>query len=343
MSTLLALEQEQAGALIPTSTVNLTLLDDGKNDERAFEKDGQFGVRAADLLTREGHYGFHAKAEFADGCAGTREALWSTYVAVGVDPGQTEVSIEVVGEHPDGRPRVTVTVTPRDVYGNYVGPGRGDGFSIDGMPGSEPLGDPTDLGDGSYQVDVAWDPGLGLPPGIVIEQPDRPGVELPAPAPSPPPGSPGSPSGPAWGLAIGAAVPVGGSNGIYDPGFATALSYRHPLSPRSAWVAGLGYSSLDDGGAGADLSLIDLTLGGRIMSASPGPRFFLQGGVGFYWPESDVGDESFGFHVGAGIAWPWKASGTGSSMDFEMSLEGHGLSGDNPDFLRVLFGWVVRH
>ncbi|HMB52656.1 MAG TPA: trypsin-like peptidase domain-containing protein, partial [Thermoanaerobaculia bacterium] len=84
VSTLLDLEAQAGGQLVPTTTFSLTLRDDGVDDERALEPDGQYGARVPDLLTREGHYTFHARARFGNSCTAQRETFWSTYVAVGV-------------------------------------------------------------------------------------------------------------------------------------------------------------------------------------------------------------------------------------------------------------------
>jgi|GEM_PF-755709 len=338
VSSLLELEAATDGPLIPTTMVNLTLRDDGVDDEGALERDGQFGARAPELLTREGHYGFHARATFGDSCTARRETLWAAYVSVGIDPDQTEVTSEVVGTTADGRSRVTVTFTPRDRYGNYVGPGRGDSFDVSGLPGSTQMGDPTDLGDGSYQVDVAWDPASPDPPGLVVEQPDRPMVELPA-LPS---GVPATKKRPAFGLTFGSAIPAGDANLVFDPGFAAEASYRRPLSPRSSFLVGLGYAGF--GGHGADdLGLFDLTLAGRIATTPAPLRFFVEGGVGYYAPETDLGDGFFGVHAGVGIDVPLLQPASGPSLDLEMAIEGHQLSGDGTDFLRALLGLVVRH
>ena len=69
-----------------------------------------------------------------------------------------------------------MTFTPRDKYGNLLGPGRSDSFTVEPVPGSTPSGPVTDLGNGSYQVDVCSDPNSLEPPGIGIVQPGRPPV-----------------------------------------------------------------------------------------------------------------------------------------------------------------------
>ena len=75
------------------------------------------------------------------------------------------------------------TLIPRDRYGNHLGPGRPDAFAIAGQPGSDPLGGVRDNRDGSYSVDLCWDPESSAPPGVIVTQPERSpvGILLPVP------------------------------------------------------------------------------------------------------------------------------------------------------------------
>jgi hypothetical protein len=101
---------------------------------------------------------------------------------VGIDPSRTGVTTTDTGTRADGTHTVIVTVTPRDQYGNNLGPGRGDGIAISGTPGTTVTGPPQDNGDGSYGVPGVWDPSSGQPPGVVVSQPGRPGVVVQEPA-----------------------------------------------------------------------------------------------------------------------------------------------------------------
>jgi hypothetical protein len=139
----------------------------------SFESGGLFGRPLPDLLNVEGNYTFHAKAQYTQDCTGTRELLWSIHVDIGIDPGKTTVTTTPLGEGPDGGPCVRMTFTPRDKYGNMLGPGRLDGFKVVAQPGSTPSSTVQDLANGSYQVDVCSDPGSLDPPSIGIEQPGR--------------------------------------------------------------------------------------------------------------------------------------------------------------------------
>jgi hypothetical protein len=139
----------------------------------SFEPGGLFGRPLPDLFNVEGNYTFHARAQYTSDCTGTREIFWSIHVDVGIDPGKTTVTTTPLGDGPDGGPCVRMTFTPRDKYGNLLGPGRLDGFKVVAQPGSTPSGAVHDLANGSYQVDVCSDPGSVEPPSIGIEQPGR--------------------------------------------------------------------------------------------------------------------------------------------------------------------------
>jgi hypothetical protein len=174
-ATLQRLASAPGGLALPTRTVTVPLVDDGAHDDGAMESDGVYGNRLADLTRFEGTYTFHAKARFGDTCVADREAFWSLSVEPAVDPTRTDV--RVVATAPD---RGTIVLTPRDPYGNPLGPGRGDLFEIAPQPGTTTTGPVVDRGDGSYGIDVTWTstaPG----PGVVLTQPERPPVPLAPP------------------------------------------------------------------------------------------------------------------------------------------------------------------
>lgn len=182
-STLIALEKER-GPLIPVTTQRFELVDDGELDgDGALEPDGVFGNPLKDLSRFEGNYTFHAVATYGEGCTGTRETTWTTYVSIGIDPSNTGVKSDPLGTGPGGCVLVRATLTPRDRYGNHLGPGRPGAFEIAGQPGSEPIGGVRDNGDGSYSVDLCWDPESSTPPGVIVTQPERPPVGVPLPVP----------------------------------------------------------------------------------------------------------------------------------------------------------------
>jgi len=105
-----------------------------------------------------------------------RELTWSIHVDVGIDPGKTTATVTDLPPDSEGGSCYRMTFTPRDKYGNLLGPGRSDGFTIVAQPGATLSGPVTDLGNGSYQVDVCTDVGSLDPPKIGISQPGRPPV-----------------------------------------------------------------------------------------------------------------------------------------------------------------------
>ena len=184
-ATLQTIEKNTGAAAVSYSTQIVDLFDDGMHHDGAMEPDGIFGDVFPDLLKTEGSYTFHAVASYGDTCIATREIIWSLHIDVGIDPGKTEVSVNLGSPGPGGTRPGSVTITPKDIYGNHLGPGRGDAITVTGVPGTTVTGPLVDNGDGSYTVPVSWTPGTGYEPGVVLVQPGRPPVVIgPKPNPS---------------------------------------------------------------------------------------------------------------------------------------------------------------
>jgi hypothetical protein len=175
-ASLQAIEKATGKPVVDYVERTLDLLDDSDNTNGSFEASATFGRAMTDLLTTEGNYTFHARATYGEDCSGMREMVWSTHVDVGIDPTTTTVTTTALPPRPDSGGCVRMTFTPRDKYGNLLGPGRSDGFTVEPQPGSTPSGPVADLGNGSYQVDICSDPFSLEPPSIGIVQPDRPPV-----------------------------------------------------------------------------------------------------------------------------------------------------------------------
>ena len=168
-ATLMAIEQRTGRPVVGYTQQTFPLFDDAQHTNSP-EAAGIFGNPLEDLLTVEGDYTFRFQATYGEGCNATRELLWSVHVDTGVDPSRTAVTVNVSGG------TGTITFIPRDKYGNNLGPGRGDGFTVTGAPGTMVTGPITDNGDGSYTVPVTYDPSTGDNPGVVIGQPGRPPI-----------------------------------------------------------------------------------------------------------------------------------------------------------------------
>jgi hypothetical protein len=161
-ATLLAIESRTDKPAVTYSDTTFALSQSARDTEGRMEEAAVFGKRLTDVLTMEGDYTFHFRASYGEECVATRELVWSLHVDVGIDPSRTDVVVQ-----PPGR----LVITPRDRFGNKIGPGRGDGFTVTGGAGTTVTGPVLDNGDGSYTVPVAPGPGG---PSVVIAQPDRP-------------------------------------------------------------------------------------------------------------------------------------------------------------------------
>jgi hypothetical protein len=176
-ATLQAIETATGKPAIKYVEEHFTLKDDAANTRGSFEPGGSLGVGLTDFLRVEGNYTFHAKATYGE-CDGSRELVWTVHVDVGIDPGRTDVKTDPLGTGPDGQECQRMTFTPRDKYGNRVGPGRGSDMAISARPGSTLTSPVLDLGNGAYRVDLCWDPASDSPPGIVVGQPGRTPVPI---------------------------------------------------------------------------------------------------------------------------------------------------------------------
>lgn len=186
-ATLQAIARRAGGVLpVPTSTITVPLYDDGAHDDGAMEPDGIYNNPLKDLTRAEGTYQFRAVATYGEGCRATREAHWSVHVEPGIDPGRSDVKVVDIVDRPDGR-HGTLVITPRDPYGNPIGPGRGGIFTVSPLPGVVIDGKVKDRGDGSYEVGVVWDPAVTPTPGVIVQQPDRDPVTMTPPKPTAPP------------------------------------------------------------------------------------------------------------------------------------------------------------
>jgi hypothetical protein len=183
-ATLQTVEKNTGAPAVTYATQTVDLYDDGAHQDGAMEPDGIFSDVLPDLLKTEGSYTFHAVASYGDGCIATRELMWSLHIDVGIDPGKTVVGVNLGSPGPSGNSAGTITVTPKDIYGNNLGPGRGDAINVSGVPGTTVTGPIVDNGDGSYTIPISWDPAPGYDQGVVIVQPGRPPVLI-GPKPTP--------------------------------------------------------------------------------------------------------------------------------------------------------------
>jgi hypothetical protein len=175
-ATLLDLETQSGKPAVGYKEESFNLISNPENAGGYLEPEGIYGLVMKDVLRTEGNYQLHALATYGDGCLASKEFIWSIHVETGIDASKTLVKTEVLGDLPGGKKRIRFTITPMDIYGNKLGPGRSDGFEVSPAAGSDTDGAVKDYGDGTYSVIVGWDPGSGYGAGVVIAQPGRPGV-----------------------------------------------------------------------------------------------------------------------------------------------------------------------
>jgi hypothetical protein len=122
-TTLKAIEQSTGQPAVRYIEQTFVLKDDAANTRGSFEGAGSAGIALRDFLRLDGNYTFYARAKYGV-CHGTRELVWMTHVDVGIEPGHTDVTTDPLGTGPDGSECQRMTFTPRDKYGNRLGPGR---------------------------------------------------------------------------------------------------------------------------------------------------------------------------------------------------------------------------
>ena len=147
-ATLQAIEQTTGKPAIQYVEEHFTLEEDAANTRGSFEASGSAGIALPDFLRLEGTYTFHAKATYGE-CGGTRALVWTVQVDVGIDAGRTDVKTDPLDTWPDGHECWRMTFTPRDKYGNRLGPGRASDLEISARPGSTLTSPVLDLGHGA--------------------------------------------------------------------------------------------------------------------------------------------------------------------------------------------------
>jgi hypothetical protein len=171
-TTMLAIEKSTRKPIVDYTEHRFELSGDPVQTNVRARSAGLHGAVLTDFLNVEGTYTFHAVATYGKDCVSSRELQWSVEVEVGVDQTKSDVKITTGATLPDKKKLITAVIVPRDAFGNHVGPGRPDGFSVTGTPGTTLTSVVRDNGDGSYTVGGVNDPKVGKP-GIVLARPVR--------------------------------------------------------------------------------------------------------------------------------------------------------------------------
>ncbi len=180
---------EVLGVAFPSSVKDavLDLYDDGAHGD-GDANDGVYANYFRDAK-REGIYTFTI---FAEGSTNnnnpyTRDRIIKKYVTVNVDPGSTDVTVELEKSLGDGYAKYSVTAVPMDSLGNYLGPGYARLISFKPREG-ELIGGLVDNLDGSYtqslKIDTAKTEAVTINiKGVEFKQEIKPNIQTPIETP----------------------------------------------------------------------------------------------------------------------------------------------------------------
>ena len=286
----------------------------------------------------EGSYTFvfRSRGANSDDINFDRTETLSEYVAFGASPEETEVDVtSSVANIEEKTVTATISVTPRDTFGNRLGPLRGGMINIRADAGSfrrDSAGkllydDPKN---GSYIFTLVYPmdetPVITVTVGDVITEEKK---ELTY-VPPPPPPRKLMPS-----LHLGAAIPVGTFADEFDPGINILLDVEYQIRPAISAVLYAGYNAF-----GAKTSLVDDTYWINISANAKyrrpiSPSLFLtvNAGPGLYIPEE--GDNQFGSNIGVGLEYEFNRN-----LTFEVGGDYHAVYDPEFQFIHLRAGVI---
>ncbi|MEE9443691.1 MAG: S8 family serine peptidase [candidate division Zixibacteria bacterium] len=142
-------------------------------------------------------------------------------------------------------------------------------------------------------------------------------------------------------LHTGTAVPTGGFANAYDPGINFMLDAGYWFTPQ---IAVMGFVGKNDFKAKSalydDNYIINISVNGRYyqpyrLLPMPPWSYYIGGGLGYYLP--DIGDNEFGFNVGAGLNHE-----VNRMITLEIGVDYHQTFDDNIKFIHAHGGVIVR-
>lgn len=268
----------------------MRLYDDGSHGDQ-MAGDGVYTNRFTDTV-KEGAYSFYfqASGNSSSGDGFDREALIQKYVTVNIDPDNVVVAV-IPRDDPVGDSRqYRVVVTPRDNYGNYLGPRYGSQIAMTATNGSFVGGIKDEL-DGSYSQL------LSVPLAVSAADVDV-GVTMRGETM-------------AFNLAdelnarrvsvhLGLAIPRGSFNNSYDTGMSFAVDIEQRLKPQLLALGVLGFNQFNAASSAvSDTHWWNLSANLKYEFSSDPVRGYVNGGIGLYLPES--GSSEAGYNVGIGV------------------------------------------
>ena len=275
----------------------------------------------------EGSYTFRfrARGENEDGVTFDRNETLSEYVKFAATPEETEVEIVSVVTLPqEGITRTTVKVTPRDGFGEYLGPFRGDAIQLWSSLGSFEKG-MQDHKDGSYSFilvhPIHTSPLVSASVGDVIVV-DRMVAEPQKP-----------PKRPLLSFHGSVSAPLGNFSDDYETGLGISGNLEFPLTERLSLRAIIGSNWFE-----AKLASLDST---RIVNINSNVKYnlllapvtlFIETGPGYYILNHS--SEKVGVSIGAGFS-----HGVSPRASLDLSAHYHAVfTSSRTDFLEFASG-----
>lgn len=270
----------------------IVLRDDGTGgDESA--NDGVYTATISDTRT-PGRYRFDVVLEWNDPRTGMIHRIESIEREVHVIPHPQNTLVQVSDPARDGS--MTVSITPRDRFGNFMGPGYDDRVSVvvSGGTITDAVADPAVTG--VYQVRVG-----NVPPGTIPTVTiDVDGIIVRTAMPLVP-GVPGAIVGGRFALwaALGLTLPHGDLSNTHDGDLGGNLGLEFRLTP-TTWIGATAGLHRFSGMTGVeDLDVIQVAATGKQYLATGAFRPFVTATAGAYL--FDPGSTEFGASGGAGV------------------------------------------
>lgn len=278
-------DPSNSALLVPYSE-NIELFDDGLDvhgDAQA--NDGIYSALYKNTkIPGEYQFNFMVEGQSEFNGAYVREKTASATVAVR-KPTKTEFEFEIIEKIGKGG-TFSLIITPKDRFGNYLGPGYAQRMQIS-IPNATAQSSLHDRLDGSYIQRFQTDDFGNVSQGDATIFDTK--VEIPRLAG-------------AVGLSLhgGLAVPFGSYKNTHEKGLTVNLDFLKFININLAWDIRLGYSRFNGKGSQADLNV--WTLSGNIKYyLNPGNPYkaFVNGGLGVY--SLDPGDIEGGYNIGFGV------------------------------------------
>ena len=296
---MLANDPAYANLFADRTLPGMSLLDDGTGGD-ATANDGIYTGRLA-ATTVEGHYQFAFSARASTTRSGDFQRSWKSVTFVRAKPDAANTVMTVLSSTPQaGAVLHVLQVTPKDRFGNLLGPGYAGYMTITPSAGTvvTPL---IDRLNGSYEVTVSVPSGqanptidiavLGTP---VTSKPLVPlGSSLPSRVVS---------------LHAGASVPQSPLSGAFDGALSLGIDLEMRIRRPFSIEAYLGHDRFSPQTSGSDFALTHLSLSGKATLGSAMLRPAIEAGVGGYSASGAGSGTHFGWSAGASVQYWFQAT-----------------------------------